>query len=105
MTAVGPTNVRTGSTTTQAVVMHRVALQPHLGDRNLRGMLVIRTLDGTEIRVPLDQVDSITQVEPGSGDERPTPPHPYLHREGVNRCAACWKERIHPSHTDTAVHS
>ena len=67
-------------------------------------MLVIRTVHGTEIRVPLDQVDSITEVDAGSGKERPTPPHPYLHREGVNRCAACWQARIHPSHTDTAVH-
>lgn len=66
-------------------------------------MLVIRTVHGTEIRIPLDQVDSITEVDAGSGKERPTPPHPYLHREGVHRCAACWQERIHPSHTDTAV--
>jgi hypothetical protein len=43
-------------------------------------------------------------VDARSGKERPTPPHPYLHREGVHRCAACWQERIHPSHTDTAVH-
>jgi hypothetical protein len=68
-------------------------------------MLLIRTMDGTEIRVRLDQIQSITEIEPGSGDERPIPPHPYLHREGANRCAACWKERIHPSHVDTAVHS
>jgi hypothetical protein len=67
-------------------------------------MLVIRTVNGIEIRVPVDQLDSITEVEPRSGSERPTPPHPYLHREGVNRCAACWKDRAHPSHTDTAVH-
>jgi hypothetical protein len=67
-------------------------------------MLVIRTVDGTEIRIPLDQVDSITEVDEGSGQERQTPSHPYLHREGVNRCAACWQPRIHPSHSDTAVH-
>ena len=67
-------------------------------------MLVIRTIDGAEIRVPVDKVESITEVEPSSGVERPVPPHPYLHREGVNRCAACWRERIHPAHTDTAVH-
>ena len=67
-------------------------------------MLVIRTVNGVELRVPIDQVNSITEVEPGSGSERSIPPHPYLHREGVNRCAACWKDRVHPSHTDTAVH-
>jgi len=67
-------------------------------------MLVIRTVNGVEMRVPIDQLDSITEVEPRSGSERPIPPHPYLHREGVNRCAACWKDRTHPSHTDTAVH-
>jgi len=39
-------------------------------------MLVIRTVHGTEIRIPLDQVDSITEVDAGSGKERPTPPHP-----------------------------
>ncbi len=66
-------------------------------------MLVIRTVNG-EIRVPIDQIVSITDVEPGSGSERSTPPHPYLHREGVNRCMACWKPRTHPSHTVTAVH-
>jgi hypothetical protein len=67
-------------------------------------MLVIRTVNGVEMRVPIDQLDRITEAEPRSGSERPTPPHPYLHREGVNRCAACWKDRAHPSHTDTAVH-
>jgi hypothetical protein len=48
-------------------------------------MLVIRTVSGVEMRVPIDQLDSITQVEPGSGSERPTPRHPYLHREGAAR--------------------
>jgi len=61
-------------------------------------VLVIRTKSGTEIRLPLDDLDSITEIEPASGDERPVPPHPYVHREGVNRCAACWRERTHPSH-------
>ena len=68
-------------------------------------MRVIRLVSGVEIRVPLDQIESITDVEPTSGAERPIPPHPYLHREGVERCAACWKERAHPSHTETAVRS
>lgn len=67
-------------------------------------MLVIRTVNGVELRVPIDQLDSITEVEPRSGSERPTPPHPYVHSEGVNR-AACWNERAHPSPIDTAVHS
>jgi hypothetical protein len=67
-------------------------------------MLVIRTKSGSEIRIPLDEIDTVTQVEPASGAEREVPPHPYLHREGVNRCSACWKERTHPSHTDQAVH-
>ena len=62
-------------------------------------MLVIRTKSGMEIRLPLAELESITEVEPASGDERPVPPHPYVHREGVNRCAACWRERTHPSHS------
>jgi hypothetical protein len=68
-------------------------------------MLVIRSVSGIEIRLPVDQLDSITEIEPNSGSERQVPPHPYLHREGVNRCAACWRRRTDPSHTDTAVHS
>ena len=67
-------------------------------------MLVIRTKNGLEIRVPIHELESITEVEPASGTERPVPPHPYIHREGVNRCLACWRERTHPSHTDQAVH-
>ena len=39
----------------------------------VRAMLVIRTKSGTEIRIPLDDVDTITQIEPRSGDERPVP--------------------------------
>ena len=68
-------------------------------------MRVIRLVSGVEIRLPLDQIESITDIEPVSGSERPIPPHPYLHREGVRRCAACWKEPTHPSHTETAVRS
>jgi hypothetical protein len=39
-------------------------------------MLVIRTVNGVELRVPIDQVDSITEVETGAGTERSIPPHP-----------------------------
>ena len=67
-------------------------------------MLIIKTVGGAEIRIPLDDVESIVEIEPGSGKEREVPPHPYLHREGVNRCAACWRPRTHPAHTDAAVH-
>ena len=68
-------------------------------------MLVIKTASGVEIPSPLDDVESITEIEPDTGMERDVPPHPYLHREGVNRCAACWRLRTHKSHTDQAVHS
>ena len=68
-------------------------------------MLVIKTVGGAEIRIPLSEVHSITEIEPKSGEERDVPPHPYIHREGVNRCAACWQLRSHRSHTDQAVHS
>jgi hypothetical protein len=68
-------------------------------------VLVIKTVGGTEIRIPLRDVDSISEIEPESGNERDVPPHPYVHREGVNRCAACWRPRTHTSHTDHAVHS
>jgi len=68
-------------------------------------VLVIKTAGGTEIRIPISDVDSITEIEPESGEERDVPAHPYLHREGVNRCAACWRLRTHKSHTDQAVHS
>lgn len=61
-------------------------------------MLVVRTKSGTEVRVPLEDLESIQEVEPSTGDPKPIPTHPYLHREGVNRCAACWQERLHPSH-------
>ncbi len=67
-------------------------------------MLVIKTVSGVEFRIPLDEVESITEIEPTSGEPREVPPHPYLHREGVNRCAACWLPRTHPAHTDQAVH-
>ena len=68
-------------------------------------MRVIRLVNGVEIRLPLDQIESITDIEPISGVARSIPPHPYLHREGVNRCAACWHELAHPSHTETAIRS
>lgn len=68
-------------------------------------MLVIKTVGGTEIRVPLNELESIVEVEPHSGEERSVPPHPYLHREGVNRCAACWQLRTHKSHSEQAVRS
>lgn len=67
-------------------------------------MLVIRTRGGAELRIPVQEIETMTEVEPATSVERPPPPHAYLHREGVNRCAACWRERTHPSHTDTAVH-
>lgn len=67
-------------------------------------MLVIRTKAGAELRVPVDEIDAMTEMEPTSGEARPIPAHPYLHREGVNRCVACWQDRLDPSHTDTAVH-
>ena len=67
-------------------------------------MLIIKTLSGIEIRLPIEDIDSITEVEPTTGGEREPPPHPYMHREGVNRCAACWRPRTDPSHTDQAVH-
>jgi hypothetical protein len=67
-------------------------------------MLVIRTTKGVEIRIPLDELDSIQEVEPATQEVRPVAQHPYLHREGVNRCAACWRPRTDPSHSDVAVH-
>jgi hypothetical protein len=67
-------------------------------------VLIIRTTSGAELRIPLADIESITEVEPLSGAERRPPPHPYLHRVGVNRCAACWRPRTDDSHTDQAVH-
>jgi hypothetical protein len=29
---------------------------------------------------------------------------PFVHREGVNRCAACWRTRTDAVHSDVAVH-
>jgi hypothetical protein len=66
-------------------------------------VIVIRTKSGAEIRIPLVDVESITEVEPATGEERTVPPHPYLHREGVNRCAACWRPRTHQSHSEVAI--
>ncbi len=68
-------------------------------------MLIIKTVSGGEIRIPLNDIESIAEIEPASGLEREPPPHAYIHREGVNRCAACWRPRTHQSHTDQAVHS
>ena len=68
-------------------------------------MLVIKTTGGTEIRVPLQDIESIKEIEPESGEERSVPPHQYVHREGVNRCAACWRPRTDSSHTEQAVRS
>jgi hypothetical protein len=67
-------------------------------------MLIIKTVSGGEIRLPIDDIASITEVEPATGAERKPPAHPYIHREGVNRCAACWRPRAHASHSDQAVH-
>lgn len=67
-------------------------------------MLIIKTVSGGEMRIPIDDIDSITEVEPATGVEREPPAHAYIHREGVNRCAACWRPRAHRSHTDQAVH-
>jgi hypothetical protein len=66
-------------------------------------MLVIRTVSGTEFRVPLAEVESVIEIEPSTGMPREPPPHPYLHREGVNRCAACWRPRTDRSHTELAT--
>jgi len=68
-------------------------------------MLIIKTVSGAEIRIPMADVESITEMEPATGELREPPPHPYIHREGVNRCAACWRPRTDRSHTDQAVHS
>ena len=66
-------------------------------------MIVITTKHGAEIKIPLDELESITEVEPTTGHEREIPPHAYLHREGVNRCAACWRPRTDPAHSELAV--
>ena len=58
-------------------------------------MLVIKTVDGVEIRIPISQIESIEEIEPVSGATREPPAHAYLHREGVNRCAACWRAGLH----------
>jgi len=68
-------------------------------------VLVIKTVSGAEIRIPLAELESITEIEPSTGDEREPPLHAYIHREGVNRCAACLRPRTHRSHPDQAVHS
>jgi hypothetical protein len=68
-------------------------------------VLIITTVSGTEIRIPLSDIKTITEIEPTTGNERSLPSHPYIHREGVNRCGACWQPRAHPSHTEQAVRS
>ena len=67
-------------------------------------MLVIKTMSRVEVRIPLEDIDSITEIEPDSGVARHVPPHPHDHRAGVNRCAACWRPWTDMSHTDLAVH-
>lgn len=67
-------------------------------------MLLIKTRGGAEVRIPLSELESIREIEPATGKERMPPPHAYIHREGVNRCAACDRPRTDPSHTDLAVH-
>ena len=61
-------------------------------------MLIIKTADGTEIRIPVSDIAEVREVEPATGLDRPVAPHPYLHREGVQRCAACWRPPLDPSH-------
>ncbi|MDQ1460011.1 MAG: hypothetical protein QOI08_1495 [Actinomycetota bacterium] len=78
---------------------------PLIDEKGRFGVLVIKTVSGAEIRIPLRDLDSITEIEPVSGEVRDVQPHPYLHREGVNRCAPCWRPRIDSSHTDQAVHN
>ena len=65
-------------------------------------MLRIRTRSGVEICLPVDDIESITEVERASGEEKTIPQHPYLERDGGNRCVACWRDRLHPSHADVA---
>jgi hypothetical protein len=62
-------------------------------------MLVLTTTNNVEIRIPLDEIAEVREVEP-TGDTRPMAPHPYLHREGVQRCAACWRSPLDPAHTE-----
>jgi len=66
-------------------------------------MLVIKTVGGAEFRIPVRDIESITEIEPESGEAREIPPHPYFHREGVTRCAACWRPPADKSHTAHAV--
>jgi hypothetical protein len=82
-----------------------IAASPAEESREGDRVLMLKTVGGPEIRIPLHEVKSIIEIEPESGHEREIAPHPSLHREGVNRCAACWPRRSHKSHTDEAVHS
>jgi hypothetical protein len=38
-------------------------------------VLVIKTVSGAEIRIPLAELESITEIEPTTGEEREPPPH------------------------------
>ena len=60
-------------------------------------MIVITTTDGLELRLPVAAIETIREVDP-TGEERQVPPHPYLHREGVQRCAACWRPPLDQAH-------
>ena len=60
-------------------------------------MLLIKTTDGTEILLPVNAIADVKEME-ATGVERPVAPHPYLHREGVRRCAACWRPPTDPAH-------
>ena len=57
-------------------------------------MLVIKTVGGSEIRIPLHDVASIVEIEPeGRGQQREVPPHPYL-RRGTGRSRAEGRGRM-----------
>ena len=60
-------------------------------------MIRITTTDGIEIELPIKSIENIREVGP-TGEDRPIARHPYLHREGVQRCAACWRPPLDPAH-------
>ena len=62
-------------------------------------MLLIKTTDGAEIRLPIATIEEIKELEK-TGEERAVARHPYLHRDGVQRCAACWRPPLDPAHAD-----
>jgi hypothetical protein len=82
---------------TRRAVVARLARGEYPSIPRIMLVLVIKTVTGAEIRIPLAELESITEIEP--------PPHAYIHRDGVNRCAACLRPRTHRSHTGQAVHS